>query len=423
MSNINKFLLLQAIKENRWLTDAALVGFLVIGFICALFRQKARAFTFLSQVHRTSRTQWMKMVVEPWLADNLSIHFYERKTQVTLEVVKSFIGTRMMIIKPYLSDEEPGVILVMYSEVMPIIPAFFQMDELLKKYKLVFEPSWSGFCTSDVLHYTKYPENIYFLSKQVDDFRFLSAIKSNLIPINLGPCDWVDPDIATPYLKEEKRYDLVMNSNWGAWKRHHTLFKALSKMNRKISVALIGFEWGGRTQQEIEAMAVHYGVIDRLTFFEKIEFSEVMKITCQSRMAILLSLKEGSNRAIAEAIFCDAPSIVLENHVGGIVNNIVPETGQLVCESALPEAIENMLDNLDAYRPRAWAIENISCIKSAAYLNQQLESYAKQGGEQWTTDIVVRASSPESKYYDSNNAAIFEPHNKHLESLLKPGKA
>jgi glycosyltransferase involved in cell wall biosynthesis len=419
MRFIRKFLIIQAIKENRLIIDIAMFGFLLSGSISGLLGKRARAFGLLSQAHRTTRTKWMKTIVEPWIASNLSLHFSVQKNNVDLDMVKSFLGTRIMVIKPYISSSEQGVLLVMYSEVMPLIPAFFRVDELLKKYKLVFEPSWSGFCTSDILHFTKYKQNIYFLSKQIDDYRFLTAIDKNLIPINLGPCDWVDPDVAKPFVDEEKKFDLVMNSNWGAWKRHHALFKALAKMKRKISVALIGFEWGGQTKQNIEEVARYYGVFDQLSFFENINFSDVMKITCQSRVAVLLSLKEGSNRAIAEAIFCNVPSIVLVNHVGGIVNNIVPETGQLVCESELANTIENMCSNLDSYQPRAWAQNNISCLKSAAYLNEELKCYAEKDGENWTTDIAIRASSPESTYYYRDDIAKFSQLNKQLESFLK----
>jgi len=51
-----------------------------------------------------------------------------------------------------------------------------------------------------------------------------------------------------------------------------------------------------------------------------------MDITCRATVSILPSLKEGSNRAMAESMFWNVPVVVLTNHVGGITKNIVPET-------------------------------------------------------------------------------------------------
>ena len=290
------YLMRARFQESFILTHLILSMYVLGGAICVLCGARDKAFLLFSQVHRSSRWSFLVELVESWIARNLNLHHQKPKQSISLDKFLLQLGSRIMVIKPRVSNVEPGVILIKYSETMPLLPQFFDMDKLLSDYFLVIEPSWSGYCTKDLLHYTQYARKIVVLSKQVDDFQFLQRLKSNLVPIDIGPCDWVDPSIAEPYLDSEKKFDIVMNSNWGGWKRHQVLFKSLREINEPLSVAMIGFDWGGRTRGDIEEMARYYGVLEQLVFFEKVSFEEVMKINCQSRLAILLSLKEGSNR-------------------------------------------------------------------------------------------------------------------------------
>ena len=412
-------LLKQRLQESFLISHVVLMVVLGIGVVNAVLGRKAVAFVQLSQVHRSARLLSIKKLVEPWIINNLTIHSASRITNVTLSVFKQNIGKRIIVLKRKVSDDEPGVILVKYSETLPLLPQFFDMQALLKDYQLVFEPSWSGYCTADILHYTSYSEDIFFLAKQQDDFRFLEVLDTNLYPVDLGPCDWVDPSIAQSHLSQRKIYDVVMNSNWGTAKRHHVLFSAIREIKQQLSIALIGFDWDGRTQQDIADIADYYGVLDQITFFQKITFDEVMKINCQSKMAILLSLKEGSNRSIAEALFCDIPVIVLNNHIGGIVGNVVPDTGELVREADLAGAIEKMLDDTAKYHPRQWAVDNISCLRSTEVLNEHIKRSVLRRGGQWTEDIVVRSNSPDLRYYHQSDILKFAEYNDMLRKFLK----
>lgn len=240
----------------------------------------------------------------------------------------------------------------------------------------------------------------FFLGRHIEDLKFLNQLDCNLKGVDLGSSDWLNPGLADNFIGSEKKYDIVMNANWGALKRHHVLFKALSRIEEKLKVALVGFEWNGRTKDEIETLANYYGVLDEITFFEKISFNDVMKINSQSRVAILLSRKEGANRAIPEALFCDTPAIVLESNVGGQVRNIVPETGLLCTDDNLQSKIIEILDNETKFTPRRWANENISCFISTEKLNSILKSNAINEGFKWTEDIQIRTNSPDLRYYD-----------------------
>jgi glycosyltransferase involved in cell wall biosynthesis len=142
-----------------------------------------------------------------------------------------------------------------------------------------------------------------------------------------------------------------------------------------------------------------------------------MDLTCRSKVSILLSLKEGSNRAIAESIFCNVPVVVLSNHVGGIRKNIVPETGLLAEEAHLEAAVDRLIES--GISPRKWGVEHISCFKSNEKLNLILREAALRQGRPWTQDIAVRSNSPESSYACAKDAERFSPWNERLKDFLR----
>lgn len=407
------------IKENLALLELILIGAIFIGFMYRLFGLKRHAFKYFSQVHRSTRVNFIRSFVLQFISKNLSIHDKHRSIKTPSNPLSSFVGDRILVLKPKVSSSEKGVMMIMFSEMLPVVPNIFQMKKLLRDYILVFEPSWAGYCTEDILAYSQYQAPVFLLGKHLDDNRFINSLNTNLKCIDLGASDWVDPNIALPYLETEKKFDIVMNANWGEWKRHHILFAAMRRLNRKVRVALIGFKWGNRTRKDIEQLAKYYRVENQITIFEQIPFDSVMKINCQSRLAVLLSLKEGANRAIPEALFCNTPAIVLKKNIGGQVRNIVSQTGILSTDLTLSKDIQFILDNPHKFTPRKWASENISCLVSTDILNARLKEAATIMGEDWTRDIVVRANSPDFTYYDKSLLPEYTKYNASLSRYLK----
>ncbi len=405
----------QRVFERPVIVNALLIPFLIRGRVAALLGNRRRAVTLLSQVHRSTRMAAMRRLVEPYVAANRDVVF-PRPVAASGDDISRFFGSRLVVLKAPGPNGERGVLYVMFSELFRLLTAQMDMPRLLADYTLVLEPSWSGYCDEDFLRYTQFEEEVFVLAAERGDYAFLQRLKSNLVPVDLGPCDWVDPAVAAPYVDTEKRFDIVMNANWGKWKRHHVLFRMLRHSKRRYRVALIGMPWSGATLADVEALAAYYGVADQLTFFEKIPFSEVMRITCAAHVSILLSLKEGSNRAIAESIFCDVPVVILKDHVGGIHKNVVAETGAVVREPELESAIARLHDG--KLKPRAWGMAHVSCFKSTVRLNALLQQHAVAAGRPWTRDIATRSNSPESRYVDASDGARLQPWNEQLRDYL-----
>jgi glycosyltransferase involved in cell wall biosynthesis len=388
-------LLSQRARENPLLVHGALLAIALRGSADAAFGRRSAAVDRFCQVHRTSRVESLRRILEPYIAANRDVTFRSVQAEAA-RPVSSYFGTRIAVLKEPRAGGERGVLFVMFSETLPLLFASMNMDRLLRDYTVIIEPSWSGYCDPDFLRLTQLKDKVYVLAAQNDDFAFLERLRSNLVPVRLGPCDWVNPEVAEPYLDNPKEFDIVMNAHWGPSKRHHVLFRFLKRARRKYSVVLIGGSWEGNSIDDVCALAEYYGVRHQLTVHERLPYQRVMDLTCRARVSILLSLKEGSNRAIAESMFCNVPVVVLDNHVGGIIKNVVPETGLLVPERALESAIERLRDG--ALEPRRWALSHISCFASSAKLNSLLRAHALETGRPWTEDIAVRSNSPESRY-------------------------
>lgn len=378
---------------------------------------KPRAEKLAFKIHRSARSGLARRLVEPIIVD---IARSNRCKPTRTNQPPDFIRSRVMILKPHVSAQEPGVLKIMFSDMIERLPRIAGFAELSKRYRLVVEPSWTGAADPGLLQYASHPDPVVVLAGAESDFEFLTKLSSSLRPIRIGPCDWVDPRRAEPYLGQPKRFDLVVNSTWAAWKRHHVLFAALARLPAPIRVALIGVPWDGGTLDGVMACARDYGVADQLTVFERISFDRVMEVHTQSRAAALLSLKEGSNRALAEAMFCDVPVILLDQHWGGISKNVVPETGIITAEQNLPAAICEILDGRRTFSPRRWATEHISCVVSTGRLNTFLAGLAVERGEPWTRDILVHSNSPECTYWDPAESALLDDEYTAIERLFAP---
>jgi glycosyltransferase involved in cell wall biosynthesis len=406
----------QQVLENKWVLHSGLFLLVLWGAVLALFGRRRRAVNALSQVHRTTRSPWMRKLAESYVIANREASYREPHLLAKPDLTR-FFGNRLMVLKAPAAGGEKGVLFVMFSSMFRLLHSGMDLQKLLNDYTLIFEPSWSGYCHPDLLEYTRWKEEIFILAAEENDFAFLKRLGSNLVPVGLGPCDWVDPRVAEPYVANEKEFDIVMNSNWGAWKRHFVLFRMLRKAKLRYKVALIGVTWSGKTRTDIERLANFFGVAGQLTIIEDIPYDQVMDLTCRSKLSILLSLKEGSNRAIAESIFCNVPVVVLSNHVGGIRKNIVPETGLLADEAHLESAIARLLEaNIN---PREWGMEHVSCFKSSEKLNAILRNHALKRGQPWTQDLAVRSNSPESRYVFTADAECLRPCNEALKAYLR----
>jgi glycosyltransferase involved in cell wall biosynthesis len=374
-----------------------------------------RSFNLLCAAHRiVKKGFWAHRataIINSWLSEWHRQCVKRMESRQVHEDRVRLLKVRSLVLKPPIvpsSDaiKEKGVLLVK-GEMEPLI-CLCNVGRLLQDYWLVLEPGSAGYALPSILYFTAFPDfPVVVMAPAVEDRRFLSELHRNLVHTSIGASDWVNPDVFRPLPDTPKIYDAVMVAYWGRVKRHHVLFKAMRKLrDESYRVALVGFPWDEGTLSQVENLAKWYGVRRQVTFFEKLCPEEVNMVLNQSKVNVLLSLKEGANKTLFEGMFAGVPAILLENNIGVNKEHIVEgRTGRLIKERELPEVLLWFREHYREFRPREWAMQNISPQVSAAKLNTLLRELAHQRGEPWTRDIVAKTNCPEPRYYPDASVA------------------
>jgi len=305
-----------------------------------------------------------------------------------------------IVVKPPLNDEK-GVLLLEYSQKFDLFIALFDLNQIMKDYYVVLEPCWAGYCDPSILMFISSSSEVIVQCPERSDFDFIAGLKSNLVPIDLGSSDWIDSELFAPRQENvSKEYDLIMVANWGKHKNHRQLFRALRHVkHRPLSIVLIGGDCAGRTAQDVALEMQQYNLSDvTMEMRQNIPAPEVADCLKKAKVFLLLSEKEGSNRAIVEALFSDVPAILYEEFIGGARGKINQQTGVLSSFAELPRKIDYVLDHYRRFSPRAWALEHTGSKNATNKLNSLLKSIAVSKGEKWSTDIVGKINNPNFSY-------------------------
>jgi len=304
----------------------------------------------------------------------------------------------------YESDRivEKGLLLLKNTERIDSFRRRVAMDVLLKDYTLVLEPSWSGYANPRLLSFCVYRDHpIVVMSPCAADHRFLEHLDSNLLPISIGASDWVDPRVFRPLADQSKRFDAVMVARWTRVKRHHLLLRALVRIaDPAFRVAIVASNIPGDTDRDaILALIDRYRLGGQVAVFEDLEARAVNEILNQSKVNLLLSRQEGSNRSLFEGFFAGVPGLAFANVIGVPVDHFSPQTGRLIGEHELAGALLFFRKHWEQFDPRPWAMANITPEVTTARLNQVLQQLAHERGDPWTRDIVCKSNRPEMHYY------------------------
>jgi glycosyltransferase involved in cell wall biosynthesis len=84
-----------------------------------------------------------------------------------------------------------------------------------------------------------------------------------------------------------------MLANFGKYKRHFALFKALRDMPRSVKVVCIGQHNDKRTREVLLAEAAAYGVADRFELKENAPDAVVFDCMARAKVNLIMSKREG----------------------------------------------------------------------------------------------------------------------------------
>jgi glycosyltransferase involved in cell wall biosynthesis len=317
---------------------------------------------------------------------------------------------RDLIVLKRATPDEKGVVLLKYVRTFDAVVSMFDLERLMERYLFVLEPCWAGYCDPSLLMFMVPGQPVIVQCFTAEDYDFVAAAGAPLVPVRLGPADWVDADLFKPRQVEAKTHDLVMVANWAPHKRHAQLFRALRQItDRDLRVLLIGFPWAGRTASDIrrEAAAIANPRV-RVEIVEKLPASEVADRVSRCKAFVFLSRKEGDNKALVEAMFADVPAIVYDKTIGGASSRINPATGIFASDEELADKIRQMLDTHATFTPRAWAVQNSGSAIATRVLSEAIRRTVEGSGGRYTEEIVEKTNSPNLAYKDPAVRARFQ---------------
>jgi glycosyltransferase involved in cell wall biosynthesis len=316
----------------------------------------------------------------------------------------------LIVLKAATADEK-GVILLKYARTFSAVVALLDMPRLMQRYVFVLEPCWAGYCDPSILMYVAPDNPVMVMCFTKEDHAFVERVGAPLVPLRMGPADWVNAEVFRAPEPQPKIYDLVMVANWARHKRHAQLFRALSTIrDRDVRVLLVGFAWSDRTADDIRREADAMGN-PRVTveIRENVKHDTLSALLAQCKAFVFLSRKEGDNKAVVEAMFADVPAIVFADTIGGASSRINASTGVLAPDAELARTIVHMLDHHREFSPRAWALEYTGSAVATRVLDDALRTAVAASGGRYTRSIVEKTNAPNLAYKNPAHRGEFAP--------------
>jgi len=367
-------------------------GLAAASFPIRVFSRR-RADVLLMKAHHYSDSATFQKLLNPLIKKRIQDTDYVRSLLPAVDVKReAFKSKYAFLAKPSRGPGEKGVFFLMYSVSFNAFLKQYDVERILRDYYLVLEPDWAGYCKPEILAYAHIGQSpVIVQSTEPLDFNFIGEMGSNLVPVDFGASDWLDSNIFFPIPGATKKYDCVMVCDWYNYKRHYILLRALSKIKQHgLKAVLVSNATG--IVDTLKGIACYLGVEDNVTFLQKLSAEQVNVIYNESKVNLLLSYKEGSNKTLFEGMLANTPAILIRGNVGVNKKYINNQTGELVDEEELPGALVSLSRDYAKFRPREWMLSNISCLRTTEKLNNVIKSIALRNGEEWTEDLRIKVN-------------------------------
>jgi glycosyltransferase involved in cell wall biosynthesis len=293
-----------------------------------------------------------------------------------------------------------GVLLIKFTETFRFFYHHVDVAKLLRYFRVVLEPSWSGYCLPEILFWSQYGQPVVVEASELTDRRFLEELGTTLVPISVGASDWVDHRVFRP-LGVERDIDVIYIANLSPIKRVHVYLRALGEIVARrgsIRAALVLSSWGGN-KATFDDLLDLYSLRDQVSVFMNLSQPELNGLLNRAKLSVLLSKKEGSNKTLFESMFAGTPVLLIEDNIGVNKDYINQHTGVLVAERDLPAAIERFMDGSPVPSPRTWAMENIAPELTTRKLEGLLNRlYIRD--DIASAPLWVKVNAPEATYMD-----------------------
>ena len=223
------------------------------------------------------------------------------------------------------------------------------------------------------------------------------------------PCDWLNADLFKPKPAAERTRDITMVSFWGEVKRHWEFFEALARLPADLKITLIGQRDGQRTRETMLGLARAAGVPQQLEILESIPVQQVYDILADSKVSVIMSLREGCCVAAVESLFAGcALAMRADAHVGPL-DYIHAETGARLRPGHTAEDLLALLARAAELRPADWAVQHLSGTQSHQRVNTLLREHARSRGRPWTQDLALPQWRPHPTFVHPQEQQALRP--------------
>ncbi len=314
----------------------------------------------------------------------------------------------LQVLKAPRLPEEKGVLRIFSLYYMFTDPGL--LDEIGREYVVYVEPSMGMLFRHTWLRaFSTLPDPCLFGVAGVEDAAFLGS-QDGIRTTPLAHGDYLDEDEGGPD-DVPKSIDLAFNGTFDDTerKRHHLLLSLMRRPPLEGTTALVLGRGEPGNVERFAADVRAAGLADRVTVKANLKRSEVYGILPQCRLGVHLSLNENVCRAIYEFHRADIPCIASDAMAGMNPAIFTPETGLLVRDPDLPDAIAEALADPGRFSPRRWFLAHSGSRRSSRKLNGILKGLFLDLGYAWETDIVDLGSSGASRYVDPGDYERFHP--------------
>ena len=316
-----------------------------------------------------------------------------------------------ILLKPWVSERERGVVFVSFEYQWMRLLCHCDLEQFAKRYLLIVAPTWSPpHALFNSVFPVVYPGPIFSLISNRADLEIFPRFSRNNLMVPLFASNWVNPDWYAPVPFEQKNIDLLMLANFGKYKRHHALFRALRDMPRSLKVVLIGQHNGKRSRAVLLAEAAAFGVADRFELRENASDADLNEAMRRAKVSLILSRREGSCVAVVEAMFANTPVGLLADAAIGSRVFINEATGRFLQHENLGAQLTQFIAEAQRYAPRKWVLENnVSCFGSTQTLNRILKEHQLAAGQEWTVDLAPHHWRPDPQLIQATDRARLKP--------------
>ena len=326
-------------------------------------------------------------------------------------------GNLLVLKEPLLNDGfvvEKGVLYLQYNHALFEFVALFDLSVLYKTFELIFEPSSWGYSDLAIELLLDGDSKVFVMAQDMIDFTYLKGLDPRLIPIRAGAGDWIGLD--GPVFDNAKKFDVCMVASWRKIKNHELMFRQLSLLGKGLRIALVGYPYEGRTAASIRQAQERYYPDSLVSIFESVPHDYVFNVLSASRVALMLSEREGANRGIYEALACDVPVVMLENNRG--VNRQLVDHHCVTLTSA--DNLAATVDKLfNQYPEKGKTREKISSISGCQNTWALLSSELQKNCGFSLSDTSLIKSAPNLKYVSSEVKRQLGQTYAYLQSFLR----